>query len=165
MRQYTDVHNITVRCLVCGKGLAGPAETQKHAMDTGHINFSEVSPGHSQGPPDVLVQLSMCISLFTYSFLCHVYSVHTKLFTLMALIMYMKCTCTMCLYVIQHSLMDHFQLWQLETFQLLDGECAGGHTAVGTNGTAIGQTCFSLCTIIKFIFNIQKRPLNSHPLT
>lgn len=47
MRQYTDVHNITVRCLVCGKGLAGPAETQKHAMDTGHINFSEVSPGHS----------------------------------------------------------------------------------------------------------------------
>ncbi|KAL5503137.1 hypothetical protein EMCRGX_G010043 [Ephydatia muelleri] len=45
MRQFTDVHNITVRCLVCGKGLAGPAETQKHAMDTGHINFSEVSSG------------------------------------------------------------------------------------------------------------------------
>lgn len=28
--------------------------------------------------------------------------------------------------------------------------CGGGRTAVGTNGTAIGQTC----TIIKFIFNI-----------
>lgn len=48
MRQYTDVHNITVRCLVCGKGLAGPKETQKHAMDTGHINFGEVSPRHSR---------------------------------------------------------------------------------------------------------------------
>ena len=41
-RQYTDVKNLSLKCLVCGKGLGGPTDAQTHAKDTGHINFGEM---------------------------------------------------------------------------------------------------------------------------
>lgn len=41
-RQYTDVKNLSLKCLVCGKGLPGPVDAQTHAKDTGHINFGEM---------------------------------------------------------------------------------------------------------------------------
>ena len=41
-RQYTDVKNLSLKCLVCGKGLGGPMDAQTHATDTGHINFGEM---------------------------------------------------------------------------------------------------------------------------
>ena len=41
-RQYTDVANFSIRCLVCQTLLSGQTETQTHAKATGHINFGEV---------------------------------------------------------------------------------------------------------------------------
>ena len=41
-RQYTDVANFSIRCLVCQKLLSGQTEAQAHAKATGHINFGEV---------------------------------------------------------------------------------------------------------------------------
>ena len=41
-RQFTDVANFTLKCLVCNKGLQGEAGAQEHAKTTGHINFGEV---------------------------------------------------------------------------------------------------------------------------
>ena len=41
-RQYTDVKNLTLKCLVCGKGLARPTDAETHAKETGHINFGEM---------------------------------------------------------------------------------------------------------------------------
>ena len=41
-RQYTDLANFSLRCLVCGQPLQGQTDAQSHAMATGHINFGEV---------------------------------------------------------------------------------------------------------------------------
>lgn len=41
-KQFTDVNNFKLRCLVCQSPLAGQAEAQKHAEKTGHINFGEI---------------------------------------------------------------------------------------------------------------------------
>ncbi|CAI8053835.1 Ubiquitin thioesterase OTU1 [Geodia barretti] len=41
-RQYTDVAKFSLKCLACGTGLQGQSEAQRHAMETGHINFGEV---------------------------------------------------------------------------------------------------------------------------
>ena len=41
-RQYTDVNQFSLRCLVCQKCLTGQVEAQLHAKNTGHINFGEV---------------------------------------------------------------------------------------------------------------------------
>ncbi|KAK6176446.1 hypothetical protein SNE40_014732 [Patella caerulea] len=40
-RQFTDVGNFTLRCLICQKALKGSQEAQDHAKKTGHINFGE----------------------------------------------------------------------------------------------------------------------------
>ncbi|XP_074645555.1 ubiquitin thioesterase OTU1-like [Tubulanus polymorphus] len=40
-RQYTDVTNFTLRCLICQKALKGQVEAQQHAQETRHINFGE----------------------------------------------------------------------------------------------------------------------------
>lgn len=42
-RQYTDVNNFTLHCLVCDKLLIGQAELLSHAKATGHSNFGEVN--------------------------------------------------------------------------------------------------------------------------
>ena len=41
MRQYTDVKNFSLRCLICQKALRGQDEAQQHAKESGHINFGE----------------------------------------------------------------------------------------------------------------------------
>ena len=41
-KQFTDVNNFKLRCLVCQQPLAGQVEAQKHAEKTGHINFGEI---------------------------------------------------------------------------------------------------------------------------
>ncbi|XP_018493634.1 ubiquitin thioesterase OTU1 [Galendromus occidentalis] len=41
-RQFTDVQNFTLRCLVCNKGVVGQTGAQAHAKSTGHTNFGEV---------------------------------------------------------------------------------------------------------------------------
>jgi ubiquitin thioesterase OTU1 len=41
-RQFTDVQNFTLRCLVCSEGLKGQSQAQEHAKKTGHTNFGEV---------------------------------------------------------------------------------------------------------------------------
>jgi len=41
-RQFTDVQNFTLRCLVCNQGVVGQTGAQAHAKATGHINFGEV---------------------------------------------------------------------------------------------------------------------------
>ncbi len=41
-RQYTDVDNFTLRCLICQTPLQGQAQAQNHAQKTGHINFGEI---------------------------------------------------------------------------------------------------------------------------
>jgi len=41
-RQFTDVNQFSLRCLVCQKCLKGQTEAQLHAKNTGHINFGEV---------------------------------------------------------------------------------------------------------------------------
>ncbi|KAK3101569.1 hypothetical protein FSP39_004541 [Pinctada imbricata] len=41
-RQYTDVANFSLKCLVCQKLLKGQTDAQSHASSTGHINFGEV---------------------------------------------------------------------------------------------------------------------------
>ncbi|XP_044757088.1 ubiquitin thioesterase OTU1 [Coccinella septempunctata] len=41
-RQFTDVDNFTLKCLVCGILLRGQVEAQQHAKGTGHANFGEV---------------------------------------------------------------------------------------------------------------------------
>eukprot|EP01006_Ploeotia_vitrea_P024536 TRINITY_DN57358_c0_g1_i1.p1 TRINITY_DN57358_c0_g1~~TRINITY_DN57358_c0_g1_i1.p1 ORF type:complete len:341 (+),score=29.70 TRINITY_DN57358_c0_g1_i1:29-1051(+) len=38
---FTDVGSFTLKCLICGKGLAGETEAVKHGRETGHTNFSE----------------------------------------------------------------------------------------------------------------------------
>uniref|UniRef100_A0A6A7FM20 Ubiquitin thioesterase OTU n=1 Tax=Hirondellea gigas TaxID=1518452 RepID=A0A6A7FM20_9CRUS len=40
-REFTDVHNFTLRCSDCSLGLKGQKEAQQHAQETGHVNFSE----------------------------------------------------------------------------------------------------------------------------
>ena len=40
-RQYTDVGQFTLRCLICNKSLVGQKEAQEHAKLTAHINFGE----------------------------------------------------------------------------------------------------------------------------
>ncbi|ESO99484.1 hypothetical protein LOTGIDRAFT_186849 [Lottia gigantea] len=40
-RQFTDVGNFMLRCLVCQKALKGSNEAQEHAKQTSHINFGE----------------------------------------------------------------------------------------------------------------------------
>ncbi|XP_052782101.1 ubiquitin thioesterase OTU1-like [Mya arenaria] len=40
-RQFTDVGNFTLRCLICQLSLRGEKEAQSHAKSTGHINFGE----------------------------------------------------------------------------------------------------------------------------
>lgn len=41
-RQFTDVSNFMLRCLVCNTLLKGHSDAQNHAKSTGHINFGEV---------------------------------------------------------------------------------------------------------------------------
>jgi ubiquitin thioesterase OTU1 len=40
-RQFTDVANFALRCLVCQTGLKGEKEAVEHAKSTGHQNFGE----------------------------------------------------------------------------------------------------------------------------
>lgn len=40
-KQFTDVYNFKLRCLVCQQPLKGQSEAQEHAKKTGHINFGE----------------------------------------------------------------------------------------------------------------------------
>ncbi len=40
-RQFTDVSQFSLRCLICQKALKGQSEAQGHAKTTGHINFGE----------------------------------------------------------------------------------------------------------------------------
>ena len=42
-KQFTDVNNFKLRCLVCQQPLAGQKEAQAHAEKTGHINFGEIN--------------------------------------------------------------------------------------------------------------------------
>ena len=41
-RQFTDVQNFTLRCLVCNQGVVGQTGAQAHAKSSGHTNFGEV---------------------------------------------------------------------------------------------------------------------------
>lgn len=41
-RQYTDVRNFTLRCLICDVGLVGQEAARRHAQETGHSNYGEV---------------------------------------------------------------------------------------------------------------------------
>lgn len=41
-RQFTDVANFSLRCIVCNKPLKGQREAQEHATKTGHTNFGEI---------------------------------------------------------------------------------------------------------------------------
>jgi ubiquitin thioesterase OTU1 len=41
--RYTDLANFTLKCGVCLLGLKGQKEAQKHAMETGHTEFTEYS--------------------------------------------------------------------------------------------------------------------------
>jgi len=41
-RQFTNVENFKLRCLVCQTPLSGQVAAQEHAEKTGHINFGEV---------------------------------------------------------------------------------------------------------------------------
>lgn len=41
-RQFTDVQNFSLHCLVCNVGLKGQVEAQQHAKETGHTNFGEI---------------------------------------------------------------------------------------------------------------------------
>ncbi len=41
-RQYTDVANFKIRCLVCQQPLQGQKAAQEHAEKFGHINFGEI---------------------------------------------------------------------------------------------------------------------------
>ena len=41
-RQYTDVANFKLRCLVCQQPLKGQQAAQEHAENFGHINFGEI---------------------------------------------------------------------------------------------------------------------------
>lgn len=40
-KQYTDVQNFTLKCLVCGTKLTGQSQAQAHAKQTGHVKFDE----------------------------------------------------------------------------------------------------------------------------
>uniref|UniRef100_A0A1B6MJL6 Ubiquitin thioesterase OTU n=1 Tax=Graphocephala atropunctata TaxID=36148 RepID=A0A1B6MJL6_9HEMI len=42
-RQFTDMNKFTLECRQCGTFLTGQAEAQKHAKETGHVSFGEVS--------------------------------------------------------------------------------------------------------------------------
>lgn len=39
--QFTDTSKFSLRCLVCGSGLAGEEDAMKHAQKTMHTNFAE----------------------------------------------------------------------------------------------------------------------------
>lgn len=41
-RQFTDVANFTIRCMICDVRLRGDAEARSHAVETGHVNFGEI---------------------------------------------------------------------------------------------------------------------------
>lgn len=41
-RQFTDVANFTLKCLVCNERLTGQSQAREHAKVTGHANFGEV---------------------------------------------------------------------------------------------------------------------------
>jgi len=41
-RQFTNLSQFSVRCLVCNTLLSGQQATQAHAVSTGHTNFGEV---------------------------------------------------------------------------------------------------------------------------
>ncbi len=41
-RQFTDLANFSLRCLVCNQLLKGHTHAESHAKATGHINFGEV---------------------------------------------------------------------------------------------------------------------------
>lgn len=41
-KQFTNVENFKLRCLVCQTPLAGQVAAQEHAEKTGHINFGEI---------------------------------------------------------------------------------------------------------------------------
>jgi ubiquitin thioesterase OTU1 len=39
--KYTDLANFTLKCTTCSQGLVGQGDAQKHALSTGHSNFTE----------------------------------------------------------------------------------------------------------------------------
>ncbi|VDI21883.1 ubiquitin thioesterase OTU1 [Mytilus galloprovincialis] len=41
-RQYTDVTNFSIKCLICQRMFTGQSEAQKHAKASGHVSFGEV---------------------------------------------------------------------------------------------------------------------------
>ena len=41
-KQFTNVENFKLRCLVCQQPLSGQVAAQEHAEKTGHINFGEI---------------------------------------------------------------------------------------------------------------------------
>lgn len=41
-RQFTDIQNFSLRCILCGKGLKGQLEARQHAKETGHTDFGEI---------------------------------------------------------------------------------------------------------------------------
>lgn len=41
-RQFTDVTNFSIKCLICQRMFTGQSEAQQHAKASGHINFGEV---------------------------------------------------------------------------------------------------------------------------
>ena len=42
VREFTDVKNFTLLCGDCNIQLTGNESAQKHAKDTGHVNFREL---------------------------------------------------------------------------------------------------------------------------
>ena len=41
-RQFTDVQNFTLKCMICKTRLTGQSQAQDHAKKTGHLEFGEV---------------------------------------------------------------------------------------------------------------------------
>ena len=41
--KYTDLANFSLRCGICRMGLIGQNEAQRHAIETGHAEFTEYS--------------------------------------------------------------------------------------------------------------------------
>jgi len=41
-RQFTDLHSGVMQCAMCKVFVCGEAELQKHSMQTGHVQYSEV---------------------------------------------------------------------------------------------------------------------------
>lgn len=42
-KQFTDMANFTLRCMKCDEKLRGDKEARQHALDTGHVDFGEIT--------------------------------------------------------------------------------------------------------------------------